>query len=387
MKIAHYVPHGAVPDHRGFAPAIVAFQSAKRLRTFTPFIISAQEDYAQTRETIEGVDIHRIAMSPAYRRLFNKITRLDPYPLHARAATLANRIGLALFHAHQLEFEVDDFRRRLKKSLPIVVHAHVEGRHFQLRRGRADAYIAVSRFVAARLVEQGYPGDLIHVVQNGVDTQLFAPIPKDERASLRRALNIPESAPVLLFVGRKQEVKGFDTFLKTTEILLQRHPDLYALAVGGEPGDASREASYPERQQLRARLAGTGRFLDYAGVDHKKLSKFYALADIALLPSRNETQGMAMIEAMASGCLTVSSDLEGIRESIVHKQSGLLLENPESLEEIAGVIEQALCRPNDYTAMRCAGRERAVLLFDWNVCAAQLESVYTRLLGNDGGGR
>jgi hypothetical protein len=50
VKAAIYVPHGAIPDRRGFAPAIVAWNHARRLKTLLPVIVSAREDYPGAHE-------------------------------------------------------------------------------------------------------------------------------------------------------------------------------------------------------------------------------------------------------------------------------------------------------------------------------------------------
>lgn len=70
MKVAIYVPHGAVPDKRGFAPAIVAWNHARRLKTARPVVISAREDYAGAQESVNGVPVYRIGEGKLYRRLF-----------------------------------------------------------------------------------------------------------------------------------------------------------------------------------------------------------------------------------------------------------------------------------------------------------------------------
>lgn len=58
-----YVPHGAVPDRRGFAPAIVAWELARRLKTASPCVISAREGHAAASETVQGIPVHRIKLA------------------------------------------------------------------------------------------------------------------------------------------------------------------------------------------------------------------------------------------------------------------------------------------------------------------------------------
>lgn len=118
-----YVPHGAVPDRRGFAPAIVAWELARRLKTVAPCVVSAREDHDAFSEMVQGIPVHRIQEGRLYRRLFRKATRLDPWPLHRRA--------------------------------PLSL---------------ADRYVAVTRYMRDRLIELGFPAGRIEVIHNGVDT-------------------------------------------------------------------------------------------------------------------------------------------------------------------------------------------------------------------------
>jgi len=78
MRAAIYVPHGAVPDKRGFAPAIVAWNHARRLKAASPLIISAREHYLSAHEIVDGIPVYRIGEGRLYRRVFRKMTRLDP---------------------------------------------------------------------------------------------------------------------------------------------------------------------------------------------------------------------------------------------------------------------------------------------------------------------
>ena len=381
-QVIEYVPHGTIPDRIGFAPAIVAWEFARHLVRFEPVIISAHDGASPLVETVDGIAVQRIAQSAIYRRLFTKITRLDPYPLEARAAKLANRLPAGLFHAHQLEFEVDAFRRRLRKPHMIVVHAHVTNRRFQPRRGTADAYVAVSSYVRERLIEQGYPAERIVVVPNGVDTTRFRPMDPSERHMRRRHAGIPEDSRVLLFVGRKQEVKGFDVFLRVAQELLGRYGGLHVVAIGAEPRDAATEETYFARQQIRAKLRETGRYLDLPPVSHEELPGWYALADVTLQPSHSETQGMAIIEAMACGCVCISTNNSGIRESIVHGDSGLLLDCPINPEAAAALVADVLENDARFSGMRHAARSRAVAEFDWTVVSRRLEDMYDSLLSS-----
>lgn len=381
VHVALYVPHGAVPDRRGFAPAIVAWENARHFRSVAPLIISAREDERAAFELVAGIPVHRLAEGRLYRRLFRKVTRLDPWPLHRRAAGIIRDLPVELVHVHQLEFPVADFLKTLKRKIPVLVHAHVTTGAFDPGRGIADAYLAASHYVRERLLAKGYPAARVEVVPNGVDTVLFAPPRADERAALRRKFWIPPQAVVLGFAGRKQEVKGFHIFLKTVEHLRARYKDLYAVAAGPEPEEARRELSYPERESLRHTLKAAGCLAEYPALPHAQLAEFFKISDIMLLPSLSEPQGMVMLEVLASGCLTISSNTGGIRESIRHGETGFLLDHPEDIESVTEQVRVVLDRRDALAAMRQAARADVLARFDWQVVTDRLETIYFKVTG------
>lgn len=378
MNVVTYLPHGAIPDVRGFAPAIVAWNLTRHLRFSQSHIICNREDYIRREEIYPGIGrVHRLKEGWIYTRLFKKISRLDPYPLHRRAAKLARSLAPDIVHAHQLEFPIKVFFKALGRHLPVIVHAHVTHRAFDATRGIADKYIAASDYVRERLISQGgYPSERIEVIHNGVDTTLFCPPTLEERGLLRQILGIPNEGRVVLFAGRKQEVKGFHIFLRVAEKLLARHPDVFIVAAGGEPRECAAESTYTARNILRARLAAGGRYFDLPPMPQSQLANLFKMSDIALLPSLQEPQGMTMLESMASACITVSSRVGGIPESISHGESGFLLENPHDADAALHLVGQVLDNLKNLDALRAAARKKITGNFSWDKLAMRMENIY-----------
>ncbi|MGO9378064.1 MAG: glycosyltransferase family 4 protein [Dissulfurispiraceae bacterium] len=384
IKLVSYLPHGLIPDIRGFAPAIVAYNLTKYLNSVSVFTICNRESCVENYEINGEIGpITRIGEGRIYRRLFRKISRLDPYPLHRRAAAIVNRISPDIFHAHQLEFPINDFLKRLKKKIPIVVHAHVTNRKFSPERGCADLYVAVSSYVRGRLIEQGYPEERIEVVYNGVDTGLFQPVSVDKKTAIRKGWNIPEDACVVSFVGRMQEVKGFHIFLQTVEILLNKYHNLYVIVVGSKQHDEKREKSYDLRTRVRKRLLSgyEKRYIEFPPMPHSDLSNVFKAADISFQPSQIETQGMAVIEAMASGCISISTNVGGIKESISHGETGFLLDNPDDIDGATQLIGDIIEYASKYDYIRDNARRFILQNFDWKISATKTEDLYFKLYG------
>ena len=378
IKLVSYIPHGAVPDIRGFAPSIAAFNLTKNFKQLSAVTICNRETYKKRYEIDPEIGpIYRIKEGRIYRRLFRKILRFDPYPLHVRAAKIVDRILPDIFHAHQVEFPVDDFLKKITSRIPVIVHAHVTNRTFNYKCGVAVRYVAVSNYVKERLAQKGYPEDRIAVIRNGVDSTLFKPAQAMEKMSIKRSLRIPEEAFVVSFVGRMQEVKGFHIFLQAAETLLSKYPLIYVLAAGPEPDDAKKERSYNSRMDIRMRLRGGygHRYREFSSLPHPELSNIYKITDVLFLPSLSEPQGMVMIESMASGCITVSSNVGGIRESISNGTTGFLLDDPNNVDEAVQLIEEIVQHSEKYENIKHSAREFAVNNFDWTIAAGKLEKL------------
>lgn len=380
-SIVTYIPHGGFPDKRGFGPSIVAQELINKLPEFDHRVIAEKESLEDPSHEISGkITIDRISEGKIYRRLFKKWSRLDPYPLWRRAADIISKHPASLVHAHQLEFPVTDFRKRLAEKIPILVHAHVTTQRFSPARGEADRYIAASTHIARTLAEKGYPQDRIAVVRNGVDTDLFRPASPHQRELLRERNGIAANSKIVIFFGRKQEVKGYDVFLRAAERLISERANVHILAIGPEPPSAKRESCHASNHAIMLELASTGRFSSLPAVKHAALRDYIQSADIAVLPSREEPQGMAMIEAMACGIPVISSRVGGILESIEDGTNGYLLDDPEDAATLYALTERLLSDTALRDAIGKAARAKAVDTFDWSYSAQKIQDVYLELL-------
>lgn len=380
MKAATYTPHGALPDLRGFAPAIVAAEISKHLGFTRNIHVTAREAGLGCFDLHPELGaIHRISESTAYTRM-RKTLRWDPQPLHARLAHLCKTEQIDLLHAHQIEFPVTDFRRRMGRNIPVVIHAH-SVRSWNPGLGLADRYIAVSSFTRDSLIERGFPAERIEVIPNGADTDLFSPADALTRNGLRTALGIAADSFVLAYVGRKQAAKGFVSFLQTLQILTAKGLQVKGVCAGPTPADTLKEAGYAGREHLRQALIADGTLIDLPALPHHQLVNVYRLADTLLFATRfkGEQHPLVLIEALATGCAVITSRLAGITETVSNKEHALLLEDASDAAEAASLVLEIASHPERYTAMRAAGRERARERYDWRIIAGQVEKIYFSL--------
>lgn len=169
---------------------------------------------------------------------------------------------------------------------------------------RADAVLAVSRDLAAKVVDLGVDPGKVHVQMQGVDRELFSP---GNRAEARVRIGIPDAGKVLLWVGRIDPVKGLDVLIEACPELLRRGVDFRLYLVGDGPPRAALEA--------RGRSLGLSDRVHFAGPrPNGQLPDWYRAADLMLLPSRSEGLPNVLRESLSCGTPFVASDVGGISE-------------------------------------------------------------------------
>jgi UDP-glucose:(glucosyl)LPS alpha-1,2-glucosyltransferase/UDP-N-acetylglucosamine:(glucosyl)LPS alpha-1,2-N-acetylglucosaminyltransferase len=376
VRIGIFVPHGAIPDIRGFAPAIVAQNFAKNLKFCMPTFISNKEEYSDSFEKNEFWANYRIHQSPLYKRIFQKITRLDPISLGYMASNIAKKNKFDVFHVHQKEFNVAQFKKITKYQIPVVIHAHVSVGIFDEKLGVADRYVAVSNFTKQKMIEKGFPAPLIDVVHNGIDSSLFKKPSGEDIVSLKNILGIPKDNKVVLFAGRKQRGKGFFEFLKIAEIILERSKDITFIAVGPEPYDSIAEVDYFERKKLRAKLSGYKNFIDLPPLPHQKLKNLLSIGDIFVYLSRGDNHSLSIIEAMVTECAVITTDVGGNKESICDQETGLIVDRADNIEMVVSIIEKLIFDENKLMTLQANAKQFAISNFEWEVVSAKMEKIY-----------
>lgn len=233
----------------------------------------------------------------------------------------------------------------LKKQFRVPVLTTTHGADIYAMRGRpalaakrwalrsSDAVTAVSQSLKDEVVALGVDAHRVHVLPMGVDTARFTP---DAASDELRARLCPDG-PMLLFVGRLAEKKGVRYAIEAMPAILREHPSARLIVVGDGP---ERDALLRLRGELG--LGASVQFL--GGTGNEELPAYYASADLLLAPSivardgDTESFGIVLVEAMASGCPVVASDVGGIREVVAGCEAAALV-SPRD----AAAIGEAAC--------------------------------------------
>jgi glycosyltransferase involved in cell wall biosynthesis len=237
---------------------------------------------------------------------------------------------------------------------------------------QADAFICVSQASADDLQyysKKKYGAaldDRIHVVPEGVDDHFF----DDQEKPLDRELQewLP-SYPYILAVGKISPRKNLSRVLNALALVKDKIPH-HLIAVGG---DGWEYESVKERvRQLK--LSNRVHFPGY--VSDSVLKQLYRSADVFVYPSLFEGFGLTILEAMASGCPVITSNLSSLPE--VAGEAGILI-NPFSPDEIADALLRLCSSPEIRQEKRNQGINHAKS-FSWKSCASSVLDIYNTLL-------
>ena len=240
----------------------------------------------------------------------------------------------------------------------------------------ADAFVAMSRAIAAECLAAGAAPERVVRLPHGVDTTRFSPASPDERQALRARQGLPESAVVVTYTGRLLRGKGLETLIEAFAAVASQDPRAHLMIVGsGEGQTLSVEPQLQEsvRQRgLGARVSFTGRVDDVA--DRLRVS------DLFVFPSEFEALGISLIEAAACGLPAIGARTGGIVDVIEDGASGLLVP-PGDAAALASAMRTLLADPRRRERMGRRAREIARERFDLEDSVCRYAALFRELGG------
>jgi 1,2-diacylglycerol 3-alpha-glucosyltransferase len=239
---------------------------------------------------------------------------------------------------------------------------------------RCDAVIAVAGEVRNWLAGYGVRTP-IHVIPTAVDLPEESDVRPAAIARIRENLQerwgIPITAPLLLYVGRIAPEKNLPLLLRSFARIEVPHPDCRLLLIG--PG--------PEEEALRVSLAALpyGHKVTVAGsLPHAEVLALYPAADLFVLPSTTEAQGLVGAEALAAGLPCVTTTVGGAHEAVLHGLNGY--KTPPEVDAFSQAILHFLAlSPEKQAEMRRQARQHA-RAYSVDLMIDQVEAVYRECL-------
>jgi glycosyltransferase involved in cell wall biosynthesis len=206
------------------------------------------------------------------------------------------------------------------------------------------------------------PPEKIEVVYFGVNHGVFKP---RDRTEARSSLEMPSESTVVLNVGTERKNKNIDRLLSVFSSLAAQVDNLCLVRLGDKDESFTKLL---DKMGVANRVIRPGRIASPA--------PYYNAADVYLCMDLHASFGMPNLEAMASGCPVVTSNVEAIPEIVA---DACMLADPRNVEETAAAVRQVLESEDVRGDLRRRGLERA-RQFTWEKCAEETASVYSVVL-------
>jgi len=209
------------------------------------------------------------------------------------------------------------------------------------------------------------------VIPPGVDLRRFRP---GDRQAARRRIGVAPDAVVLLFVGRIQPLKAPDLLLEAAAAMLAADPALrdrlQVLVVGAPSGSGLTEPRRLQELAVSLGISDVVRFLPPQPPE--QLADHYRAADVAVVPSHNESFGLVALEAQACGTPVVAAAVGGLCTAVDDGVSGLLVPGRDPADYAA-----AIGRVLGMRELLAAGARRHATAFSWDRTVDSLVGAYS----------
>jgi glycosyltransferase involved in cell wall biosynthesis len=253
--------------------------------------------------------------------------------------------------------------------LPQYLHHYglgiLEGFLWELLKGahnQADLNLCTSTAMVEELTNHGI--ERTDLWQRGVDTELFQPHLASAEMRDRLSQGHPDCT-LLLYVGRLGAEKEIDRIKPVLEAI----PNARLALVGDGPNRVALEEHFADTPT---------HFVGY--LRGQELASAYASADAFIFPSRTETLGLVLLEAMAAGTPVVAARSGGIPDIVTDGVNGYLFD-PADDEGAIAATQMLLERTEEREALRRNARQEAER-WGWSAATQQLRRYYQAIISN-----
>jgi len=270
----------------------------------------------------------RLALFPG-RKLAQRLKAFKPEAIHIATEGPLGQAARSYCLRHHLPFTTS-YHTRFPEYFAARLPVPLSLGYWLMRRfhSASDAVLVATQTIRDDLEERGFPN--VTEWTRGVDTELFRP--RNDHA-----LDLPR--PIYLYVGRVAVEKNIEAFLKLDIPLGTK------VVVGDGPQRAELEARYPK-------VVFTG------AKEGEELARHYASGNVFVFPSRTDTFGLVMLEALASGLPVAAYPVPGPLDVVNGSGVGVLD------EDLGYAVQRALAIPSE----RCRAH---AMRYSWSACAAQ----------------
>jgi len=317
----------------------------------------------------------RLALPFLPKDTFEKVLNLKldiahahtPFSMGLFARYVANYQKIPLVYTHHTHYpEYAKFYLKERIITPLLA------RYFSAWfANQAQAILVPSYKMKRFLLEYGVKrAKPIHILPTGVNLEIFKKS-KEGFIKIRKKLKIPFESKVLLFVGRMGEEKNPSFLLYTMEEILKKFNNVFLLMVGDGP-------ILEKLKNLALKLKIEKNVIFTGAIPHSKIPAYYQAANVFVFSSQTETQGIVILEAIASGLPVVALKDEAFKDMVVENKNGFLIKkvSPKSFaKKVLEILKNSsLCKKFSLNSQKIAS------FFSEKNQAKKLIKIYKSLL-------
>jgi 1,2-diacylglycerol 3-alpha-glucosyltransferase len=375
------------PEVSGVVTSINALKKELKKRGHNVYIFT-------TTNPLPGSKMPGVFRLPSMSLLFYRAKRIGIFYM-PRAAKCVKKMKLDIIHT-QTETPLGIFGKIMAKQIGIpVVHTYhvlwkdylnlyLKGKFIKrpinniakiLSRiycNNCEAVIAPTQKIYDLLTEYGVEKP-IDIIPTGIELDRFRKenITEDELLKLKESFGIKKDDPIIIFVGRVANEKSIDIVLRQFPNVLKKIPNVKFLIVGGGPAT--------DDLKILAKQLKVDASVIFTGEQRwEQIGKFYRLGDVFVSSSVTETQGLTIIEAMASDIPVIAKNDRNVEELIQNNINGRLFKSDSELTEILIEVlkNKELC---DYYILNA---KKTVEEYSSEKFGQRIENLYFKVLEN-----
>jgi UDP-glucose:(heptosyl)LPS alpha-1,3-glucosyltransferase len=293
-----------------------------------------------------------------------------------------SKMDFDLIHTHDRIFNADIFtmhgiphrvwiREVRKKRMSLFDYATAWAEKKLVTNKRCRRFLAVSNLAKEKFLQeyQNVDPDKVRVIHPGVDIQRFQGLDRQRcRQEIRKKFGIDLSDWVILFVSMNFDIKGLDKLMMGLAKFKLRHPsERFKLLVVGK-GDDRKYSKLAYNLGIKDQVVFSG------AVQKEILDQIYPACDIFSMPSKFDTFGMSVLEAMAASLPVIISGNVGAKDLVKEGVNGFVIENTDNADEISSRIALIM----DEEVRTRMGKEafKTVLHNTWEATVDKVLKVY-----------
>lgn len=236
-----------------------------------------------------------------------------------------------------------------------------------------DEVIAVTQGIKDHLIDHGVKENIIWVIENGANTELFKPIKDDNTLKgIKNRLHINDNESVVMFVGNLAPWQGVEYLLHAVPLIVKENPKTKFLIVG--------DGIMKEKlESLSKELSIVQNVLFTGAIHYDKVSLYINMCDVCIVLKRKMRSGyspLKLYEYMACGKPVIATNTAGFE--ILEQYNAGILVNPEDSEELSNAIVELLQNKQLREQMGANGRKLVVREHSWESIAKKTAEVFVK---------